>query len=358
MPTTAIIHAFNLSRYRIKLNPALAVGQQRINQRHGLIVTLTVNQQGTLSTQYVEIAPLSGLDQHGQAISGFSPESLAQVTTALSAQLPTLLGQSVSTLLDLADSSPFASVQFGYSLLHAKLTTRFNQGLLEQRHVPLVHDAMDKQLVSQKVKAAKDNIIKVKVAQTDIDSEIAFIHHILQLNPKLRLRLDANRGFSFEQACHFLSCLPKASIDYIEEPCCQPQDNLDLYNTVKVKYALDESLLQPDFVFEAAAGIGALVIKPSLFGSLTKLQQLIEQAQHNGVRCILSSGLESDIGIIDLKKLSKVLTPDDIPGLDTLASFEQCLLNEGELNQALVELIAEQTQPINADSKTAKEAVL
>ncbi|WP_394129386.1 o-succinylbenzoate synthase [Shewanella maritima] len=331
------INAFQLAKFSIDLHPALAVGKQRIEQRQGLVVSLTDEQQCTF---FVEVSPLSGLDRDNQPIHGFSAESLAETEQWLAQQLNSLIDAPITRIAELAEAAPYASVRFGLSILAAKMTQDFNQWRSDTRNVPLVFDGMSPALVEQKVHAATDHFIKVKVAQTSIDSEIAFIHKLLQLNPRLKLRLDANRGFDLAQACDFLSCLPKSSIEYIEEPCIRPQDNPTLYQSVAVKYALDESLNSPDYQFSPEAGLGALVIKPSIFGSISAIQTLVEQAQQHGVQCIFSSALESDIAINDIKILSHAITPESIPGLDTLASFDTKLVESGELNMAALNIIA------------------
>ncbi|QBF82730.1 o-succinylbenzoate synthase [Shewanella maritima] len=336
---TSVITEFTLASYQIDLQPSLPVGKQRIDNRQGLILNLRLCDNDNEQQEFVEIAPLSGHDIDGQPISSFSPESLEQVTSYLQTQLPTVLGKPISSLYELIDDCDFACVQFSLSLLHAKFTSSFNQGLADDREAPLVYDGMSDSTLKQKLDKAEHHAIKVKVAQTDMASEIKFIHKILELKPKLRLRLDANRGLTLEQACELLTCIPKASVDYIEEPCIHMKDNPAVYQSIGVKYALDESLLKPEFTLLSTNGVpepglAALVIKPGLYGSIDKLQRLIEQANEHGIRCILSSGLESDVAINDLRKLSHALTPDDIPGLDTLAPFTQRLYRANPTDSA------------------------
>lgn len=337
MTQPTVIRSYQLARYCIDLHPALPVGKQRIEQRQGLIVSLTDSED---NQAFAEISPLAGVDRDGQVIHGYSLETLTQTEQALQTLLPNLLNIPSSQLDDIAEQAPFASMRFGLSMLAAKLTSSFNQGLSDSRNVPLVYDGMSAVQVANKVQSAVDHCIKVKVAQTSIDAEIAFIHRILEINPKLRLRLDANRGFDIQQACDFLSCLPKASIDYIEEPCVNPKDNDTVYQSVGVKYALDESLNHPEYQFSPQPGLAALVLKPTLLGTVSSLQQLIQQATEHGVRCILSSSLESDIGITDLRRLSHAITPDEIPGLDTLSPFEARLLLDDQLNLEQLNVIA------------------
>ncbi len=157
-----------------------------------------------------------------------------------------------------------------------------------------------------------------------MEQELRLIHAVLAAKPHLKLRLDANQGFEYQQAVDFCACLPKASIEYIEEPCRRADDNPALFKATGIRYALDESLLQSEFVpdyNDFASGLTALVLKPMLLGSLTRLQTLIEQAEAAGVRALLSSSLESSLGIADLEAVSALLTPNEAPGLGYSGAF-------------------------------------
>ena len=330
------ISAVSLYRYHIALNPTLPVAKQRIDHRKGLVLVVSItNEQQHIQQVWVEIAPLSGIDNEGLPIEGFSQESLDDVITSLSHSAALLINKSPNELTALAATSPLPSVAFGLSLLHAKIThqlpCRIDNPHTQSATVPLVYVGMsEQQLQAKLLQNGTINSVKVKVAQTTMEQEIAFIYRVLELAPQVSLRLDANRGFHLEQAIDFLACLPKDKIEYIEEPCINPADNPQVYLQLGLRYALDESLNSPVFdvvyAIKQQPGIGALIIKPMLLGSLAGLQRMIEAAHSHGVRCILSSSLESDIGINDLRLVSQALTPNETPGLDTLSAFRQTLL--------------------------------
>ena len=214
--------------------------------------------------------------------------------------------------------------------MHAKLMGSLNGHSLESRTIPLIYRNQDEPLnaVAQRVAALASNIhaVKVKVAQTSLEDEIQLIHQILAIRPDLKLRLDANRGFELQQAIEFIACIPLHAIEYIEEPCKQPSDNPSFYKAIEAPWALDESLNDPDYQFEMQAGLCAIIIKPMLLGSLDKLQALQHVANEHGVRSILSSSLEASLGIDALSRLANIATPDESPGIDTLAAFSQDLL--------------------------------
>ena len=322
-----ILTSLSLYLYRLPLDRFLPVGKQRIDYRAGLVLQAKAQAEGEVREQYVEIAPLSGFDIDQQPLLGFSRETLDEVQQALVALLPKLQNQSIDCLLEQAEASSYPSIAFGLSLLHAKLSGKLDTVRPVTTTVPLIYQPTDAPKAELIAKIAKlDTSVKVKVAQTSMEDELSLIYGILSQRPELKLRLDANRGFSLEQALDFAACLPLDSIEYIEEPCQQPQDNHTLHRAIPLPYALDESLNDPDYQFVMQEGLTALVIKPMLLGSIEKLQCLIDEASSHGVRCILSSSLEASLGINDLAHLAAILTPDEIPGLDTLAAFSQDLI--------------------------------
>ncbi|GIU11107.1 o-succinylbenzoate synthase [Shewanella sp. c952] len=325
-----ILSKLSLYQFSIELDRLLPVGKQRIDNRSGLVLAATADADTSERTEYVEISPLSGHDVDGNPLTGFSQHSLAQTVTELTNNLPALLQQPVDTLLDLADNTEQHAIAFGLSLMHAKLMGSLDGHSLESRTIPLIYRNQDEPLsaVAERVKALASNVhaVKVKVAQTSLEDEIQLIHQILAIRSDLKLRLDANRGFELQQAIEFIACIPLNAIEYIEEPCRQPGDNPHFYKAIEAPWALDESLNDPDYQFEMQAGLCAIIIKPMLLGSLNKLQALQHVANEHAVRTILSSSLEASLGIDALSRLASIVTPDEIPGIDTLAAFSQDLL--------------------------------
>ena len=325
-----IIQHYQLFQYQIPLDALLPVGKQRIDCRHGVVIVIEVDIEGVMNPVCVEVSPLSGLDVDGQPLTGFSQESLAQVIGYLKTELPSLLGEQSEQLLQLSQCCPLPSVSFGLSLLHAKLHQKIGLRQGSQQTVPLIYQDSDEplHLLQAKVAAlsASVNAVKVKVGQTDLESDIKLIHAILATKPNLKLRLDANRSFSLDAAITFAACMPKEAIEYIEEPCQCPSDNQAFFEALGIPYALDESLNNAKYQFTMQPGLAALVIKPMLLGSIEKLSELIDTAHSHGVRCILSSSLEASLGIQDLSRLAATLTPDEVPGINTLKAFSQDLV--------------------------------
>ncbi|MCG9697893.1 o-succinylbenzoate synthase [Shewanella sp. Isolate11] len=321
-----ILRSLSLYRYQIPLDKLLPVGNQRIDQREGLVLQIDTD----TTQQQVEIAPLSGVDIDGHPLHGFSRETLTEVSQALINLLPDLQGAKIDALLDAADKTALPSLAFGLSLIHAKLSGTLPSPRSTPQVVPLIYRRQDEDLATlqRRVDSLSVHVhtVKVKVGQTSIEDEIQLIHQILGVRPDLKLRLDANRAFTLQQAIDFCACLPLDAIDYIEEPCIHSGDNPQLYKALGIAYALDESLNDPGYDFIMQPGLKALVLKPMLIGHLNRLQTLIEQANADGVKSVISSSLEASLGIAALAAISAECTPNEIPGLDTLNAFSCDLL--------------------------------
>ena len=80
------------------------------------------------------------------------------------------------------------------------------------------------------------------------------------------------------------------------------------------------------FVFEAQEGVRAVVIKPTLTGSLEKVQAQVAAARASGLEVVISSSIESSLGLTQLARIAAWLTPESIPGLDTLNLMQTQLL--------------------------------
>lgn len=72
----------------------------------------------------------------------------------------------------------------------------------------------------------------------------------------------------------------------------------------------------------AEEGVSAVVIKPTLTGSLDKVRQQVESAYALGLTAVISSSIESSLGLTQLARIAAWLTPQTIPGLDTLSLMQ------------------------------------
>lgn len=149
--------------------------------------------------------------------------------------------------------------------------------------------------------------VKIKVGRRDIDSEIASIKAVFEAAPRMRIRLDANRAWSLDDACRFCDALRGVSLDYLEEPLADPALLSDFYDRTGVPIGLDESLAEDHGGFPA--GTAALVIKPTVVGGLTAALRLSAQAREIGAQAVISATFETSVGLAALTEIACATGP-------------------------------------------------
>lgn len=297
-----------LYRYQIPVETGIILRHRRLKQREGLIVKLTEENQ----VGWGEIAPLPEFSQEDL--------SLAQQQTEQ------WLAKWLAGQQDNLDSY-VPSVAFGLSCALAEL----NGELTEQgnyRAAVLCYGDPD-ELYAELNALEGDKIGKMKVGLYEANRDGLIANMLLEALPDLQLRLDANRGWTLEKAVKFAEKIAnenKSRIQFIEEPCKTPELSRQFAQVSGIAIAWDETVREPNFVVKNEPNVTAIVIKPTLVGSLQKCIRLIEQAHQQGLSAVISSSIESSLGLTQLARLAQQYTPETTPGLDTLDLMQYQLI--------------------------------
>jgi o-succinylbenzoate synthase len=147
--------------------------------------------------------------------------------------------------------------------------------------------------------AAGFAIIKMKVGLGTVEEEVVQLHRQC-LPAGVRLRLDANQAWTWDQACRFLDGIADLPIDGLEEPLADPtlETLAALQGRTAIDLAIDESL--PRFGADAVVGAGAvrrLVMKAATVGGLVAGCRLAGQAVAAGMGVVVTSALDSAVGV-------------------------------------------------------------
>uniref|UniRef100_A0A8W7PCR0 Mandelate racemase/muconate lactonizing enzyme C-terminal domain-containing protein n=4 Tax=cellular organisms TaxID=131567 RepID=A0A8W7PCR0_ANOCL len=174
-----------------------------------------------------------------------------------------------------------------------------------------------------------EKVAKVKVGLYEAVRDGMVVNVLLEALPDLKLRLDANRSWTRAKADSFAKYVNPAwrdRIAFLEEPCKTRDESRDFAQATGIAIAWDESVREADFVVQAEPGVAAIVIKPTLVGSLNRCRELVEQAHQAGLTAVISSSIESSLGLTQLARIAHWLTPDTVPGLDTLNLMQAQLM--------------------------------
>lgn len=292
-----------LWRFQIPMEAGVVLRDQRLKFREGLLVRLTVGER----SGWGEISPLPG----------FSPETLPEAQ----AQVEGWLAQ-----WEKDDSAPLPempSVAFGLSCARAEAEDSLPQAA-DHRAAPLCTGDPDA-LILALAAMPGEKIAKVKVGLYEAVRDGMMVNLLLEAVPELRLRLDANRSWTplkAQQFAKYVDEVHRSRIDFIEEPCKTRAQSREFSRETGIAIAWDESLREADFTFMAEQGVAAVVIKPTLTGSLQKVREQIAAARSLGLTAVISSSIESSLGLTQLARIAAWLTPGTLPGLDTLSLMQ------------------------------------
>ncbi|MDR3052809.1 MAG: dipeptide epimerase [Coriobacteriales bacterium] len=145
------------------------------------------------------------------------------------------------------------------------------------------------------------SILKIKVGLNPTDDLEAIRQIRAAVGPKVSLRLDANQGWSVEQAIATMRAMEAFAVDEIEQPVA----NGDLVGLkavrthIKQALMLDESVCTPQDAARAlAAGAGDIInIKLMKCGGLYRALQINAVAEAAGVPCMVGCMSETRVSI-------------------------------------------------------------
>lgn len=329
--TSVSIDSARLYRFSIGLDPALIMKHTTLNQRDGLILILE-DENGYQGIS--EISPLPGFSEEAidnvqmettlhleKLTSGaelLSTPSISDVHHELNHPHPALAIFGIETAI-LALQAQMHDVSPGELILGESSTKVPINGLINGSLSDWVNEAKN-------AVEAGFQTLKIKVGRINSELEARGIQEIRSIvGPDVKLRLDANQSWDLLTAVTFGKMVASSNIEYIEEPLQVASDLPRFFDACGLPFAFDETMyrtLHPGISFDAYTGLKALVLKPTLIASSSRLMAMIHQAHEKGVSAILSSSYESDVGLNFLAQLAGSIGGEKLAvGLDTGSIF-------------------------------------
>ena len=170
--------------------------------------------------------------------------------------------------------------------------------------------------------------VKIKVG-TGIKEDLARIKAVRKYLPKAKIRIDVNGSWSVDDALININAIYNEvagdSLEYVEQPVASLDELKQLKEgmSVDVKIAGDEVLrkAKDPFAISLEGAIDILMLKVSPLGGI---KRAIDLASHHKLPVVISSALESAVGIsYGLALAARVPNLDYACGLGTSALFNQ-----------------------------------
>lgn len=287
-----------LYHYDIPLEAGTVLRDRRLKSRQGWLVKLTENG----AEGWGEISPLPG----------FSTERAEEAEQAAVAWLSAWQsGQQPA-------ESALPSVAFGLSCALAECAGALPaQGNWQSATLC----SGDPDALFEHLRQQQNPVAKMKVGLYEPVRDGMMVNLLLEALPGLTLRLDANRSWTLEKArafARYVATELRGRIAFIEEPCRDMNDARQFAAETGIALAFDESSRENGYQPAAEPHLRAIVIKPTLVGSVDRVKATIAAAHDAGLIAVISSSLESSLGLTQLARLANAFTPGVLPGLDTL----------------------------------------
>ena len=170
--------------------------------------------------------------------------------------------------------------------------------------------------------------VKIKVG-TGIKEDLARIKAVRKYLPKAKIRIDVNGSWSVDDALININAIYNEvagdTLEYVEQPVASLDELRQMKEgmTVDVKIAGDEVLRKAadPFAINLEGAIDILMLKVSPLGGIKRAMDL---ASHHKLPVVISSALESAVGISHgLALAARIPTLDYACGLGTSALFNQ-----------------------------------
>ncbi len=135
-------------------------------------------------------------------------------------------------------------------------------------------------------------ILKLKLGR---DGDLERVRAVREAAPNVRLVIDANTGWSFEQLKSYLPELAKLGVEMVEQPLSGDEEHLLESITPELPITADESCIDRSSLAKLKGRYQAVNIKLDKTGGMTEALELLKEAQEMGfdimVGCMIGTSL-------------------------------------------------------------------
>lgn len=190
--------------------------------------------------------------------------------------------------------------------------------------------------------------IKVKVGH-DLARDLATLDAVVAelIDPRSRIRIDANGRWTLEQARAALRAMSGYPIEYVEQPCADRESLRELHRDSPVPIAVDESI-RIDHARDIHEIADLAILKVSPLGGLARTEHLAQQV---GVPVRISGALETSVGLFPSLCAAWLLAPEHAAGVGTGALFATDLVDATTLpRQGVIPVVPRAPDPVQLEA--------
>lgn len=169
-------------------------------------------------------------------------------------------------------------------------------------------------MAERALKIAKYPVIKVKLGSDDDEARLGAIR---EARPDALLRVDANAGWTLEEALRHVEALSRYGLEMIEQPTARDaiEDMGEVQRHIDLPIVADESVqTMEDIERLGAAGVKGINLKLMKVGGLTNGLKLLKRADEFGMRIMLGQMVETSLGTTAMAHLTGLAEWVDLDG--------------------------------------------
>jgi len=314
------ILSFKFIPYNLEFKKPFTNSSFSITKRNGFIISI-VDENNFVG--YGEVAPLIG----------FSSETYKECEVALNKLNYSIIEKSSKNLefdliTELQSISNLPSLHFGVEQAFISLLIKRKElpSLLNHDRVIDVNGVVALASKNEMLKnidnllASNFKTIKVKAGSGKFEDEIDLLNFISsRVDDSIKIRIDVNGNWNYQQAETAVNNLDKTKIELIEQPVSNINEIVMLSDFSPIPIAVDEAIKNNSdakSIIEKS-NISTIVLKPSILGGIIESIGLIRSAEKFNKKIIISSAFESVVGRSALVLLASLVAGNRAHGLNT-----------------------------------------
>jgi L-alanine-DL-glutamate epimerase-like enolase superfamily enzyme len=204
-----------------------------------------------------------------------------------------------------------------FDLIGKKLSLPVHKFLGTKNDLPLLTsftigiDRLD--VIEEKVRAAKNYpILKIKLGTPNDFQIIETIRKITNC----RLRVDANEGWTKEEAVEKINWLETQNVELVEQPL--PAEDIENMKWIRARVNLplfaDESVKTEKDIDKLTDAFDGINIKLMKCGGITEAMKMIKKAQQLNLKTMIGCFIESSLGITAAAHIAPLFDYIDLDG--------------------------------------------
>ena len=291
----------------LRLRAPIATAHGEIRERHGFVVRIDEGRG--------EVCPLPWLGTEDVAASA---RAFAAAADMLRPMPPPRSIEDIALPAPL-DATPAARHGIELALLDlvaqrrgVPLRSLLSPHPADAVPVSALLSARDPVALAREARAAADEgfgTVKLKVAHAPIEEDLARAAVVRDAaGPRVRLRLDANGGWTEAAGLDALRRLARLDIELCEQPAADIAGLRRLRGATPVAIAADESV--PRANGELLDAVDAVVLKPMVLGGILPALRWAQRARRHALRAIVTTSLDGAVARLGAAHLAAALLGD------------------------------------------------